>query len=89
MSPVWMFEGERELDPVSERNLVERRLAALAAAVHEHEARVRKQLPGMRSMRRRAVSAAAAHRLGRADGPARARGLERRCLVASDPGRPG
>ena len=38
MSPVWMFEGERELDPVSERNLVERRFAALAAAVNEHEA---------------------------------------------------
>jgi hypothetical protein len=48
VSPVWMFEGERELDPVSERNLVERRFAALAAAVREHEARVRKQLPGLR-----------------------------------------
>ena len=48
MSPVWMFEGEKELDPVSERNLVERRFAALAAAVHEHEAGLRKQLPGLR-----------------------------------------
>jgi hypothetical protein len=48
VSPVWMFEGERELDPVSERNLVERRFAALAAAVREHEGRVRKQLPGLR-----------------------------------------
>jgi hypothetical protein len=48
VSPVWMFEGARELDPVSERNLVERRLAALSAAVSEHEARVRKQLPGLR-----------------------------------------
>ena len=48
MSPVWMFEGERKLDPVSERNLVERRFAALSAAVREHEARVRKQLPGLR-----------------------------------------
>ena len=48
MSPVWMFEGARELDPVGERNLVERRLAALAAAVNEHEVRVRKQLSGLR-----------------------------------------
>jgi hypothetical protein len=43
-----MFEGERQLDPVSERNLVERRFAALSMAVREHEARVRKQLPGLR-----------------------------------------
>jgi hypothetical protein len=43
-----MFEGERKLDPVSERNLVERRFAALSTAVREHEARVRKQLPGVR-----------------------------------------
>jgi hypothetical protein len=48
VSPVWIFEGERELDPVSERNLVERRFAALSAAVSEHEAGVRKQLPGLR-----------------------------------------
>jgi hypothetical protein len=48
VSPVWMFEGERKLDPVSERNLVERRFAALSTAVREHEARVRKQLPGVR-----------------------------------------
>ena len=48
MSPVWMFEGERKLDPISERNLVERRFAALSAAVREHEARVRRQLPGLR-----------------------------------------
>jgi hypothetical protein len=48
VSPVWMFEGERKLDPVSERNLVERRFAARSTAVHEHEARVRTQLPGIR-----------------------------------------
>ena len=49
MSPVWMFEGERKLDPVSERNLVERRFAALSMAVREHEAQVRKQqLSGLR-----------------------------------------
>ena len=48
MSPVWMFEGTSELDPVSRRNLVERRFAALAAAVREHESRARGQLPGLR-----------------------------------------
>jgi hypothetical protein len=48
VSPVLMFEGERKLDPVSERNLVEWRFAALSMAVREHEARVRKQLPGLR-----------------------------------------
>ena len=48
MSPVWMFEGTKELDAVSERNLAERRFSALAAAVREHEAKVRRQLPGLR-----------------------------------------
>jgi hypothetical protein len=43
MSPVWMIEGSRKLDPISERNLAERRFAALAAAVREHEARVRRR----------------------------------------------
>jgi hypothetical protein len=32
MSPVQIIEGTRKLDPVSERNLAERRFAALAAA---------------------------------------------------------
>ena len=27
MSPVWMIEGSRKLDPVSERNLAERRFS--------------------------------------------------------------
>ena len=43
MSPVWMIEGSRELDPVSERRLVERRFSALAAAIREHEANVRRR----------------------------------------------
>ena len=43
MSPVRIIEGSRKLDPVSERNLAERRFAALAAAVREHEANVRRR----------------------------------------------
>jgi hypothetical protein len=43
-----MFEGAQELDPVAERNLVERRFSALAAAVRAHEARVRRQVSGAR-----------------------------------------
>ena len=49
MSPVWMIEGSRKLDPVSERNLAERRFSALAAAVREHEANVRRREYSMRS----------------------------------------
>ena len=48
MTPIWMFEGAEELDPVAERNLTERRFAALAAAVRAHEARVRAQVSGTR-----------------------------------------
>ncbi len=43
MSPVQIIEGSRQLDPVGERNLAERRFAALAAAVREHEANVRRR----------------------------------------------
>ena len=44
MSPVWMIEGTREkLDPVSQRNMAERRFSALAAAIREHEANVRRR----------------------------------------------
>ena len=43
MSPVRMIEGSRKLDPVSERNQAERRFSALAAAVREHEANVRRR----------------------------------------------
>ena len=43
MSPVQIIEGARTLDPVSERRLAERRFSALAAAVREHEANVRRR----------------------------------------------
>jgi hypothetical protein len=43
-----MFEGTRETGPESRHHLLERRFAALAAAVREHEARARGQLRGMR-----------------------------------------
>ena len=48
VTPIWMFEGTQELDPISTRNVMERRYAALAAAVREHEARVRRQISGAR-----------------------------------------
>jgi hypothetical protein len=38
-----MIEGSRDLDPISERNLAEQRFAALAAAIREHEATVRRR----------------------------------------------
>lgn len=43
MTPVWMIEGTQKLDPVSERNVAERRFSALAAAIREHEASVRRR----------------------------------------------
>ena len=43
MTPIQIIEGSRKLDPVSERNLAQRRFAALAAAVREHEANVRRR----------------------------------------------
>jgi hypothetical protein len=43
MSPLTMIEGTQKLDPVSERNLAERRFSALAAAVREHESSVRRR----------------------------------------------
>ncbi len=46
MSPMTIIEGSRKLDPVSERNLAERRFSALAAAVREHEASVRRRQLG-------------------------------------------
>lgn len=44
-----LIEGSRKLDPISERNLAERRFAALAAAVREHEANVRRREYSIRS----------------------------------------
>ena len=43
MSPVQIIEGIRTLDPKIERRLAERRFSALAAAVREHEATVRRR----------------------------------------------
>jgi hypothetical protein len=48
MSPLTIVEGARKLDPVSERNVAERRFSALAAAVREHEASVRRREYAMR-----------------------------------------
>ena len=41
MTPITLVEGTRNPDPVSERNLAERRFSALASAVREHEANSR------------------------------------------------
>ena len=49
MTPVWMFEGTKQLDPVGERQAAERRFSALAAAVRQHEASTRRELPGVRA----------------------------------------
>jgi hypothetical protein len=49
MTPITLVEGTRKLDPVSERNLAERRFSALASAVREHEAAVRRREFTMRS----------------------------------------
>jgi hypothetical protein len=48
MSPVQIIEGSRKLDPATERKLAERRFSALAAAVREHEASVRRREYGLR-----------------------------------------
>ncbi len=43
MTPVQIIQGSRKLDAVGQRRLAERRFAALAAAVREHEANVRRR----------------------------------------------
>jgi hypothetical protein len=43
MTPIQIIEGTRTLDPTIERRLAERRFSALAAAVREHEANVRRR----------------------------------------------
>ncbi|HYU61378.1 MAG TPA: hypothetical protein VEK39_11505 [Solirubrobacterales bacterium] len=49
MSPVWIIEGQRELlDPVTERNAAERKLAALADAVRAHERDIGSDAPQAR-----------------------------------------
>ena len=52
MTPITMVEGLRKLDPVSERNVAERRFSALASAIREHEASVRRREYALRPMRR-------------------------------------
>jgi hypothetical protein len=49
MSPIWMFEGTREVDGAGARRAAERRFSALAAAVRHHEASTRRELPGTRA----------------------------------------
>ena len=43
MTPITVVEGTKKLDPVAARNVAERRFAALASAVREHEALVRRR----------------------------------------------
>ena len=43
MSPVTMIEGNRRIDPATERRVAQQRFSALAAAVREHEANVRRR----------------------------------------------
>ena len=46
MSPVWIIEGTApNPDPVAERNAAERKLAALAEAVREHERELGDDVP--------------------------------------------
>ena len=49
MTPITLVEGTRKPDPVSERNLAERRFSALASAVREHEASVRRREYALRA----------------------------------------
>jgi hypothetical protein len=49
MSPVQIIEGRRNLDPASARRLAEHRFSALAAAVREHEANIRRREFSMRA----------------------------------------
>jgi hypothetical protein len=49
MTPMQIIEGARKLDPTAERNLAERRFSALAAAVREHEASVRRREYSLRT----------------------------------------
>jgi hypothetical protein len=43
MAPVTMIEGNRTMDSGTHRRVAERRFSALAAAVREHEANVRRR----------------------------------------------
>ena len=48
MAPVTMIEGNRTMDAGTQRRVAERRFSALAAAVREHEANVRRREFAMR-----------------------------------------
>lgn len=49
MSPMWIIEGRRDpIDPVVERDAAERKLAALAEAVREHQLRISGEMPDSR-----------------------------------------
>ena len=48
MAPVTMIEGNRTMDAGTHRRVAERRFSALAAAVREHEANVRRREISMR-----------------------------------------
>jgi len=48
MSPVQIIEGTRQVDSSTERKIAQRRFSALAAAVREHEASVRRREYGVR-----------------------------------------
>ena len=49
MSPVWIIEGAAPpMDPIAERNVAERKLAALADAVREHERDIGPRAPDAR-----------------------------------------
>ena len=48
MAPVTMIEGNRTMDAGTHRRVAERRFSALAAAVREHEANVRRREYAMR-----------------------------------------
>ena len=48
MAPVTMIEGSRTMDAGTHRRVAERRFSALAAAVREHEANVRRREFAMR-----------------------------------------
>jgi hypothetical protein len=50
MTPITVVEGTQKLDPVSERNIAERRFSALAAAVREHEASARRRQHAIRPL---------------------------------------
>jgi hypothetical protein len=46
MSPVWIIEGaDPQADPVAERNIAERKLAALRDAVRKHQLEIGSDAP--------------------------------------------